>query len=86
MCFLKITFEINHLKFILLDFGLSKESIYDVEKKTYSFCGTVEYMAPEVNHHAAKKQMTSVVHFLSQYEYIFVCLTWTMNVSKMFFS
>ena len=28
------------------DFGLSKESEHD--KKTYSFCGTVEYMAPEV--------------------------------------
>ena len=31
----------------LTDFGLSKESIFD-EKKTFSFCGTVEYMAPEV--------------------------------------
>ncbi|KFP86002.1 Ribosomal protein S6 kinase 2 alpha, partial [Acanthisitta chloris] len=30
-----------------VDFGLSKESI-DHEKKAYSFCGTVEYMAPEV--------------------------------------
>ena len=29
------------------DFGLSKESV-DHEKKAYSFCGTVEYMAPEV--------------------------------------
>uniref|UniRef100_A0A674BXA9 non-specific serine/threonine protein kinase n=1 Tax=Salmo trutta TaxID=8032 RepID=A0A674BXA9_SALTR len=29
------------------DFGLSKESV-DVDKKAYSFCGTVEYMAPEV--------------------------------------
>ena len=29
------------------DFGLSKESI-DHENKAYSFCGTVEYMAPEV--------------------------------------
>ena len=31
----------------LTDFGLSKESIFD-DSKTYSFCGTVEYMAPEV--------------------------------------
>ena len=35
----------GHIK--LTDFGLSKESIFD-EKKTFSFCGTVEYMAPEV--------------------------------------
>ncbi|XP_025872542.1 ribosomal protein S6 kinase alpha-6 isoform X7 [Vulpes vulpes] len=32
---------------LLQDFGLSKESV-DQEKKAYSFCGTVEYMAPEV--------------------------------------
>ncbi|XP_077977201.1 ribosomal protein S6 kinase alpha-3-like isoform X2 [Glandiceps talaboti] len=31
----------------LTDFGLSKEAILE-DKKTYSFCGTVEYMAPEV--------------------------------------
>ena len=31
---------------VVVDFGLSKESEYD--QKTYSFCGTVEYMAPEV--------------------------------------
>ncbi|KAL0994001.1 hypothetical protein UPYG_G00116590 [Umbra pygmaea] len=35
----------GHIK--LTDFGLSKESI-DQENKAYSFCGTVEYMAPEV--------------------------------------
>lgn len=35
----------GHVK--LTDFGLSKESIFD-DSKTYSFCGTVEYMAPEV--------------------------------------
>lgn len=32
---------------VITDFGLSKESV-DQEKKAYSFCGTVEYMAPEV--------------------------------------
>ncbi|KAK6480369.1 ribosomal protein S6 kinase alpha-6 isoform X1 [Huso huso] len=37
--------EAGHIK--LTDFGLSKESV-DQDKKAYSFCGTVEYMAPEV--------------------------------------
>lgn len=35
------------LALLTTDFGLSKEAI-DHEKKAYSFCGTVEYMAPEV--------------------------------------
>lgn len=35
------------LALVAADFGLSKEAI-DHEKKAYSFCGTVEYMAPEV--------------------------------------
>lgn len=30
----------------LTDFGLSKQPLEDV--KAYSFCGTVEYMAPEI--------------------------------------
>ncbi|XP_010837892.1 PREDICTED: ribosomal protein S6 kinase alpha-2-like [Bison bison bison] len=32
---------------IPVDFGLSKEAI-DHDKRAYSFCGTIEYMAPEV--------------------------------------
>eukprot|EP00118_Oscarella_pearsei_P008731 m.46503 g.46503 ORF g.46503 m.46503 type:complete len:735 (+) comp33701_c0_seq4:2867-5071(+) len=38
----------GHIK--LTDFGLSKEGMEmdSEEKKTHSFCGTVEYMAPEV--------------------------------------
>jgi len=32
----------------LTDFGLSKEAVFKDEDRTYSFCGTVEYMAPEV--------------------------------------
>uniref|UniRef100_A0A0R3TSU9 Protein kinase domain-containing protein n=1 Tax=Rodentolepis nana TaxID=102285 RepID=A0A0R3TSU9_RODNA len=40
--------EEGHIK--LTDFGLSKVSIYDEDddSKSYSFCGTVEYMAPEI--------------------------------------
>ena len=40
--------EEGHIK--LTDFGLSKESLYDDAdgSKSYSFCGTVEYMAPEI--------------------------------------
>lgn len=31
----------------LTDFGLSKEAVFKDEDRTFSFCGTVEYMAPE---------------------------------------
>jgi len=34
---------------VLTDFGLSKEFLpHETEQRTYSFCGTIEYMAPEV--------------------------------------
>ena len=34
---------------ILTDFGLSREfADLETEKRAYSFCGTIEYMAPEV--------------------------------------
>jgi len=33
---------------VLTDFGLSKESIHDEEDRTHTFCGTIEYMAPEI--------------------------------------
>jgi len=36
----------GHIK--LTDFGLIKDSIFGDDKKAFSFCGTVEYMAPEV--------------------------------------
>ncbi|XP_042189510.1 ribosomal protein S6 kinase alpha-2 isoform X2 [Callorhinchus milii] len=37
--------EDGHIK--ITDFGLSKEAV-DQDKRAYSFCGTIEYMAPEV--------------------------------------
>jgi ribosomal protein S6 kinase alpha-5 len=33
---------------VLTDFGLSKEVIGEMENRAYSYCGTVEYMAPEL--------------------------------------
>ncbi|KAF3836417.1 hypothetical protein F7725_028975 [Dissostichus mawsoni] len=50
--------EEGHIK--LTDFGLSKESI-DHENKAYSFCGTVEYMAPEVVNRRGHTQRRLVV-------------------------
>lgn len=38
----------SHGHVTLTDFGLSKESLDNNVQITYSFCGTVEYMAPEV--------------------------------------
>lgn len=42
--FLLLPFQDGHIA--LTDFGLSKQPLDG--SKTYSFCGTVEYMAPEV--------------------------------------
>ncbi|XP_029453648.1 ribosomal protein S6 kinase alpha-5 [Rhinatrema bivittatum] len=33
---------------VLTDFGLSKEFLTDEKERAYSFCGTIEYMAPEI--------------------------------------
>lgn len=33
---------------VLTDFGLSKEFVTNETDRTYSFCGTIEYMAPEI--------------------------------------
>jgi serine/threonine protein kinase len=35
----------GHLK--ITDFGLSKQGL-NINSKTYSFCGTPEYLAPEI--------------------------------------
>ncbi|KAI3381118.1 hypothetical protein SNEBB_007532 [Seison nebaliae] len=36
----------GHIK--LTDFGLCKESVNDMNPSTHTFCGTIEYMAPEI--------------------------------------
>ncbi|RWS17163.1 ribosomal protein S6 kinase 2 beta-like isoform X1 [Dinothrombium tinctorium] len=54
----------------LTDFGLSKESLN--EEKTYSFCGTVEYMAPEIIN---RKGHTSAVDWWSFGVLMFEMLT-----------
>ncbi|XP_042294754.1 ribosomal protein S6 kinase alpha-5 [Sceloporus undulatus] len=33
---------------VLTDFGLSKEFVGDENERAYSFCGTIEYMAPDI--------------------------------------
>ncbi|XP_055144396.1 ribosomal protein S6 kinase alpha-5 isoform X5 [Symphalangus syndactylus] len=33
---------------VLTDFGLSKEFVADETERAYSFCGTIEYMAPDI--------------------------------------
>ncbi|XP_039597279.1 ribosomal protein S6 kinase alpha-5 isoform X1 [Polypterus senegalus] len=33
---------------VLTDFGLSKEFVVDEKERAFSFCGTIEYMAPEI--------------------------------------
>lgn len=38
--------EEGHIR--LTDFGLSKDGIADGNSKTYTFCGTPEYLAPEI--------------------------------------
>nr|CAD7576671.1 unnamed protein product [Timema californicum] len=39
----------NQGHIVLTDFGLSKDFLpHEKEQRAYSFCGTIEYMAPEV--------------------------------------
>ena len=61
----------------LTDFGLSKEALDD--KKAYSFCGTVEYMAPEV---VSRKGHSFAADWWS-YGVLMVCNFLTSNSSKL---
>ena len=54
----------------LTDFGLSKESLND--EKSFSFCGTVEYMAPEI---ISRKGHTTAVDWWSFGVLMFEMLT-----------
>uniref|UniRef100_A0A5F8GA19 Ribosomal protein S6 kinase n=1 Tax=Monodelphis domestica TaxID=13616 RepID=A0A5F8GA19_MONDO len=38
----------NNGHVVLTDFGLSKEFLADETERAYSFCGTIEYMAPDI--------------------------------------
>nr|XP_020856045.1 ribosomal protein S6 kinase alpha-5 isoform X2 [Phascolarctos cinereus] len=38
----------NNGHVVLTDFGLSKEFVADETERAYSFCGTIEYMAPDI--------------------------------------
>lgn len=53
---------------VITDFGLSKDDVYD---RTNSFCGTAEYMAPEV---ILKKQYDKSVDWWSLGAFIYEML------------
>uniref|UniRef100_A0AAQ5X5W9 Ribosomal protein S6 kinase n=1 Tax=Amphiprion ocellaris TaxID=80972 RepID=A0AAQ5X5W9_AMPOC len=57
---------------VLTDFGLSKEFLEEEKERTYSFCGTIEYMAPEIirgktGHGKAGFEFCQTVYFMGYY-------------------
>lgn len=60
--------ETGHI--VLTDFGLSKElPREDSEQRAYSFCGTIEYMAPEVVKGGTQGHdiVSTILNFCSEY-------------------
>lgn len=56
----------------LTDFGLSKEGVAFGSKKAYTFCGTYEYLAPEIIKgvgHDKAVDWWSLVHFITRIGY-----------------
>lgn len=53
---------------VITDFGLSKELLPGVSDRTFSFCGTIEYMAPGKAGFYCKKLIKILILF------IFLCL------------
>lgn len=62
--------ESGHI--VLTDFGLSKElPREDSEQRAYSFCGTIEYMAPEVVKGGTQGHDIVSVYFIYRLHYFF---------------
>lgn len=71
--------EAGHI--VLTDFGLSKElpRIGD-DQRAYSFCGTIEYMAPEVVKGGTQGHDIVSVLFCILFVFYVVCNLYVINI------